>query len=88
MALKRFVLPDCITIYEVTQIYEELVQSHETLNRMGLNGEKVEEIDTAGIQLLLWLNQQYTMKVDPCSSLLQQKLHFLGLERLIGKRDE
>ncbi|ELP5728593.1 hypothetical protein QTV44_001836 [Vibrio vulnificus] len=83
MDMKKFVLPYCITIYEVAQVYEELTHQQEAINEWKLNGEKVEEIDTAGIQLLLWLNQQYAIKVYSCSSLLQHKLNFLGLEQLM-----
>ena len=83
MALRSFILPYSITIYEVGQIVEELNQLPQPLDGLTLNGSEVEEVDTAGIQLLFWLNQQYAIKLQACSPSLQKRLGFLGLDQLM-----
>ncbi|WP_375753730.1 hypothetical protein [Vibrio sp. HN007] len=52
--IANFVLPRMLTIYEVAGIYSELVLVISQTDALHLHGTEVEELDGAGLQLILW----------------------------------
>jgi ABC-type transporter Mla MlaB component len=57
MVKQNYVLPQELTIYEVDETFQELSSLLDDGVVITLDGSHIEEIDTAGLQLILWCLQ-------------------------------
>ncbi|WP_070965170.1 STAS domain-containing protein [Vibrio sonorensis] len=57
MEEQTYMLPEELSIYEVTDVYQELRVLLESEQKLVLDASAVEEIDSAGIQLLVWFSR-------------------------------
>ncbi|PMK05138.1 STAS domain-containing protein [Vibrio sp. 10N.261.55.A7] len=71
MSAKVYLLPQELTIYEVGDVHRELIAIIESDHLVQLDASEVEELDTAGFQLLLWFSKfsKHYHKFPPFSSL-------------------
>ncbi|MGF1694618.1 STAS domain-containing protein [Vibrio lamellibrachiae] len=85
MGPKVYVLPQELTIYEVSDIHRELLELFESEQPVQLDASEVEELDTAGFQLLVWfakLSNHYhvTPPLSALSSVVSNYIKLLNLE--------
>ncbi|MDG3087916.1 STAS domain-containing protein [Vibrio hannami] len=83
--MTTFLLPQEITIYEVADIYAELLAVISQSDSLELDGKAVEELDTSGLQLLLWSRNEcrkidIQWKLTSPSDELSQCLELAGFE--------
>lgn len=57
MVRQNYVLPQELTIYEVDETFQELSSLLDDGVVLTLDASHIEEIDTAGLQLILWCLQ-------------------------------
>ncbi|MGC9402768.1 STAS domain-containing protein [Vibrio genomosp. F10] len=63
MDIKVYLLPQELTIYEVNEVHQDLLDLIETNELIQLDASQVEELDTAGFQLLIWFSK-YSQEVN------------------------
>ena len=80
-----YILPDEFTIYEASEVYCDISDQLNTHGQCQIDGSRVEEVDTAGIQILCKFLHDKTLKnislVEP-SARLQSAFSLLGLESM------
>jgi len=78
-----YFLPDEFTIYEASEVYSDISEHLDTNGQCQINGSRVEEVDTSGIQVLCKFLHDRSLKnisfVEP-SARLQSAFSLLGLE--------
>ncbi|NOH95211.1 STAS domain-containing protein [Vibrio sp. 99-70-13A1] len=80
-----YFLPDEFTIYEASEVYGDICDHLNTHGHCQIDGSRVEEVDTAGIQILCkFLHDKslhHVSLVDP-SDRLRSAFSLLGLESM------
>ncbi|USD64255.1 STAS domain-containing protein [Vibrio sp. SCSIO 43136] len=80
-------LPNELTIYEVSDLHVELLEVLQSLpESLVVDGTKVEAIDSAGVQLVIWLQtycHQQSIDIElNKSEILQQWMQNLGVSQV------
>ncbi|OIQ26657.1 STAS domain-containing protein [uncultured Vibrio sp.] len=71
MSTQVYLLPQELTIYEVSDVHRDLLEIIESAQFVQLDASEVEELDTSGFQLLLWFSKlsKHHHQQPPFSSL-------------------
>ncbi|MBW3694738.1 STAS domain-containing protein [Vibrio sp. T187] len=79
---QEYLLPAELTIYEVGEVYADLMALVDDTKLLNLDGSRIAEIDTAGIQLLLRMLNVYPcqqLQIVNASLVLVEAFEFLGV---------
>ena len=85
---QRLTLPGALTIYEALDLKAQMLQAMTGAQSLHLDASGVGEVDTAGVQLLLWLEREGLQRGCPvhlaqASDALRETLAFCRLESLL-----
>jgi len=88
---EEYQLPSELTIYEVGEVYAQITSLLDENKLLNIDGSRVADIDTAGIQLLLRLMNLYPynqLQIVNASLALVQAFEFLGVVWGVELTDE
>lgn len=88
---EEYQLPSELTIYEVGAVYAQIQNLLDENKLLNIDGSRVADIDTAGIQLLLRLMNLYPynqLQIVNASLALVQAFEFLGVVWGVELTDE
>ncbi|WP_394247249.1 lipid asymmetry maintenance protein MlaB [Vibrio profundi] len=88
---EEYQLPSELTIYEVGEVYAQIQNLLDENKLLNIDGSRVADIDTAGIQLLLRLMNLYPynqLQIVNASLALVQAFEFLGVVWGVELTDE
>ncbi len=75
--MKVYMLPTSLTIYEASDVHKELEALVMSEEMVQLDASQVEEIDTSGIQLMLWFRQKLDQHNQLDRALLKEASHIV-----------